>query len=298
MHNPTFMGMGLRTRFVTLAIQSALVAGVLAQPSAPAIPQGPVAVPGARLWCLDTGGSGDAVVFLHAGTGSSQVWEHQIPAFTAAGFRIVACDRRGYGRTTIESEAKAAPPPAADDVEQMTQALGLSRFHLVGTAAGGIVALDYALSFSSRLRSLVVANSIGGVQDPDYLEMSRRLRPSPQFEALPVEFRELGPSYRADNPGGVARWLALEHVSRAPGAAAPPQPMKNRITFAALESLAVPTLLITGDADLYTPPAVLRLFAARIKGSALTVLPEAGHSAYWEQPERFNTAVLAFLRHH
>ena len=297
MHNPTFMGIGLRTRVVTLAMQSALVAAV-AQPSAPAIPQGPVAVPGARLWCIDTGGSGDAVVFLHAGTGSSQVWEHQIPAFTVAGFRIVACDRRGYGRTTIESEAKAAPATAADDVEQLAQALGLSRFHLVGTAAGGIVALDYALSFSSRLRSLVVANSIGGVQDPDYLEMSRRLRPSPQFEALPVDFRELGPSYRADNPGGVARWVALEHVSRAPGAAAPPQPMKNRITFAALESLAVPTLLITGDADLYTPPAVLRLFAARIKGSAMTVLPEAGHSAYWEQPERFNAAVLAFLRQH
>jgi pimeloyl-ACP methyl ester carboxylesterase len=290
------MGIALRTRFVTLAMQTAFVAGVLAQPSAPAIPQGPVAVSGARLWCLDTGGSGDAVVFLHAGTGSSQVWEHQIPAFTAAGFRIVACDRRGYGRTTIEPEAKAAT--AADDVEQLAQALGLSRFHLVGTAAGGIVAFDYALSFSARLRSLVVANSIGGVQDPDYLAMSRRLRPSPQFEALPVEFRELGPSYRAENPDGVARWVALEHVSRAPGAAAPPQPMKNRITFAALGSLAVPTLLITGDADLYTPPAVLRLFAARIKGSALTVLPEAGHSAYWEQPDRFNTAVLAFLRQH
>jgi pimeloyl-ACP methyl ester carboxylesterase len=292
------VGIKMRTRFVTLAIQSALVAGVLTQPSPPAIPQGPVAVPGARLWCLDTGGSSDAVVFLHAGTGSSQVWEHQVPAFTAAGFRVVACDRRGYGRTIVESDTRATPATAADDVEQLARALGLSRIHLVGTAAGGIVALDYALSFSARLRSLVVTNSIGGVQDPDYLEMSRRLRPSPQFEALPVEFRELGPSYRADNPGGVARWLALEHVSRAPGAAATPQPMTNRITFAALESLAVPTLLITGDADLYTPPAVLRLFAARIKGSAMTVLPEAGHSAYWEQPERFNAAVLAFLRQH
>ena len=50
--------------------------------------------------------------------------------------------------------------------------------------------------------------------------------------------------------------------------------MKNRITFAALASLAVPTLLITGDADLYTPPPVLRLFAARIKGSAMTLLPK------------------------
>ena len=74
--------------------------------------------------------------------------------------------------------------------------------------------------------------------------------------------------------------------------------MKNRITFAALATLAVPTLLLTGDGDLYTPPAVLRLFAARIKGSTTVVVTEAGHSAYWEQPEQFNTAVLDFLRKH
>ena len=49
--------------------------------------------------------------------------------------------------------------------------LKIDRFHLVGTAAGGFVAWDYALSFPRRLRSLVVANSIGGVQDPEYLEI-------------------------------------------------------------------------------------------------------------------------------
>ena len=177
-------------------------------------------------------------------------------------------------------------------------ALGLSKFHLLGSAAGGIVALDYALSFPSRLRTLVVANSIGGVQDPDYLETGRRLRPSPQFEALPPEFRELGPSYRAANAAGVARWVALAKASRAPGAPSPPQPTKTRITFAAIESLTVPTLLLTGDADLYTPPSVLRLFGARIKGSTMTVITEAGHSAYWEQPDQFNAAVLAFLEKH
>jgi len=284
---------------ILLAVLTAFAVGrVRAQLTSDVVPQGHVQLPGVRLWCVDTGGTGEPVVALHAATGSSQVWEHQIPALTRAGYRFIACDRRGYGRTIVERAASAGPAAAADDVEQLAQALGLSKLHLIGTAAGGIVALDYALSFQSRLRTLVVANSIGGVQDPDYLEMGRRLRPSPQFEALPAEFRELGPSYRAENPDGVARWLALEHVSRVPGAAAPPQPMKNHITFAALESLAVPTLLITGDADLYTPPPVLRLFAARIKGSAVTLLPEAGHSAYWEQPERFNAAVLAFLRQH
>jgi pimeloyl-ACP methyl ester carboxylesterase len=64
------------------------------------------------------------------------------------------------------------------------------------------------------------------------------------------------------------------------------------------ETLEVPTLRLTGDADLYTPPAVLQLFSRRIKTSTTVILPEVGHSAYWEQPELFNRAVLDFIRRH
>ena len=74
--------------------------------------------------------------------------------------------------------------------------------------------------------------------------------------------------------------------------------MRNRVTFSLLEGIKVPTLLITGDADLYSPPAVLRMFSARIKNSESVVVPEAGHSAYWEQPEIFNRTVLAFIQKH
>jgi pimeloyl-ACP methyl ester carboxylesterase len=70
------------------------------------------------------------------------------------------------------------------------------------------------------------------------------------------------------------------------------------MTFVALESVSIPTLLLTGDADLYSRPSVLRLFAARIKSSTTTIVTEAGHSAYWEQPEQFNAAVLGFLKKH
>jgi len=135
------------------------------------------------------------------------------------------------------------------------------------------------------------------VQDADYLELGRRIRP-PQFDALPPEFRELGPSYRAGNAAGTQRWVELEKMSRPPGPPAPPQPQRNRMTFALLETIKAPTLLVTGDADLYAPPPVLQLFAARIKGSETYIVPEAGHSTYWEQPELFNRAVLNFLGKH
>jgi pimeloyl-ACP methyl ester carboxylesterase len=253
-------------------------------------------LPGVRIWYTDSGGGGTPVVFMHAGTGSTVMWEYQRPAFSRAGYRVIAYDRLGNGRSEINPPG-SQPGAAADDLEGLLNHLGVERFHLVGTAAGGIVSLDYALSYPRRLRSLVIANSIGGVQDTDYLEMGRRLRPSPQFNALPPEFRELGPSYRAGNPNGTARWSELEELSRSKTGRSP-EKMRNRITWSLLETMKVPTLLITGDADLYTPPAVLRLFSKRISTSTSLILPEAGHSAYWEQPELFNRAVLDFIRQH
>src|SRR5262245_25107465 len=253
-------------------------------------------LPGVRIWFKDTGGNGVPLVLVHAATGSSQVWEHQLPAFMAAGYRVIAYDRRGFGRSTIASSG-AQPGTGADDLRALLAHLDIDRFHLVGTAAGGFVALDYALAFPQQLRSLVFANSIGGVQDEDYLELGRRLRPPP-FNTLPPEVRELGPSYRAANPQGTARWMELARTNQPEGQPAPAQAMRNRITFSTLETIKVPTLLITGDADMYAPPPVLRLFAARIKNSESVIVPEAGHSTFWEQPEAFNKAVLDFISKH
>jgi pimeloyl-ACP methyl ester carboxylesterase len=250
-------------------------------------------LPGVRLWYRDTGGNGVPVVLLHANTGNSQAWVYQIPAFTKAGFRVIAYDRRGWGRS--QAQPGAQPGTAADDLRALMQLLGIERFHLLGTAGGGFLAFDYALSFPQQLRSLIVANSIGGMQDEDYLALHARLRPA-QFAAMPPELRELGPSYRATDPEGVRRWLEIEHTSRQPEATA--QPFRNRMTFSMLESLKIPTLMITSDADMFAPPPVLRMFTARIKGAEALIIPEAGHASYWEKPEIFNRAVLDFIRKH
>jgi pimeloyl-ACP methyl ester carboxylesterase len=133
-------------------------------------------LPGVRLWYRDTGGTGVPVVFMHAATGSSGVWEYQIPAFTSAGYRFLAFDRRGFGRTVVDP-AGPQPGTAADDLKALMDHLGISRFHLVGTAAGAFASFDYALSFPDRLRSLVIANSIGGVLDEDFQELDAGFGP-------------------------------------------------------------------------------------------------------------------------
>jgi pimeloyl-ACP methyl ester carboxylesterase len=228
-------------------------------------------LPGVRLCYRDTGGNGIPVVLMHAATGSSRVWEYQIPAFTAAGFRVIAFDRRGFGRTTIVPGG-TQPGTAADDLQALMDFLHVDRFHLIGTAAGGFASIDY-------------------------LALGRRIRP-PEFNALPADVRELGPSYRAANPEGTRRWIELERSNRSEGTPPPAQTMRHRLTFALVETIRTPALILTGGADLYAPPPAMKLIAERINGAEWVVVPEAGHSTYWEQPEAFNSAVLAFLRKH
>ena len=152
-----------------------------------------------------------------------------------------------------------------DDFHALVESLSLESTHLVATATGGITALDYALTHPQRVRSLVAANTIGGVQDEPYLEVQRRLRP-PEIQNLPVELRELSPSYRGTNPEGTRQWLEIEQGSR-PDGPVPAQPLRQPITYARLHGMQIPTLVLSGEADLLSPPALMRMLAAHIPTS-------------------------------
>jgi len=97
----------------------------------------------------------------------------------------------------------------------------------------------------------------------------------------------------AMNPEGLDRWLDINRRSQQEGA--PSQPLRTEITFAKLETIALPVLLMPGDQDLQTPPWVMRRQAAHIPNVEFVVVPEAAHSLNWEQPDAFNREVLNFI---
>jgi 2-succinyl-6-hydroxy-2,4-cyclohexadiene-1-carboxylate synthase len=65
-----------------------------------------------------------------------------------------------------------------------------------------------------------------------------------------------------------------------------------------VEGIKIPTLVVAGDADLYAPPTLMRRIADRIKNAQFVAMPEAGHSVWWEVPDKFNRAVLTFIAKH
>ena len=264
-------------------------ANALVPPQAPAH-EGLAAVGDTHLWYWDTGGEGRPVVLLHPASGSGLIWGYQQAALAKAGYRVIGYSRRSYFNSDPIQKGHAGIGSA--DLDGLAAFLGLKKFSLVASAAGGTIAVDYALSHPDRLEGLVIADNAAGVRDGEIAQAAVDIR-TKGFDDMPVEFRELGPSYRAANPVGARLWTELAH--KAVTGADYRQQVASEITTAKIEAMKVPTLLITGDADLVTPPAILRMVARHIPGSEMVIAPESGHSTYWEMPDIFNAALLGFL---
>ena len=263
-----------------------------------------------QLGYWDTQGSGSVVILMHSGAQSALAWGHQKRPLRQAGYRVIGYSRRGYagsGGLNPSDTAEADPGIASQDLLDLMDYLQIKKAHLVALAHGGYFALDFALSCPQRVISLTVASSMMGITDPHYLQMQARLRP-PFFESLPMDFKELGPAYRASDPLGLAAWNQLakkartttvESVTHASASTLAANPgVRNRICGSTLNTLKLPVLLMTGDADLYVPPPVLRYQASLIKGAKSLLIDESGHCPNWEQPERFNQHLIKFLRQH
>ena len=251
-------------------------------------------LPGVCLRYLDTGGHGTPVVLLHANTGTAESWSMQLPALAQAGYRGIAFDRRGWGKSIANSDSGVQPGSVAEDLDALVNYLNLPRFHLVGIAGGGFVALDYAAWRPERLLKLMVAGSNGQFSEPQMQAYYARIA-IPGLTGNPAlrSFLEVGVSYRAEDPEGYARFIEMEHASRQ--ADAPAQPLRTPNTFEKLAAIQASTLILMGGADLLAPPSLMRTWARHLKRVKFVDIADAGHSINWERPQKFNALTIKFL---
>jgi pimeloyl-ACP methyl ester carboxylesterase len=247
------------------------------------------------LWFTDSGGTGTPIMLLHANTGNSAVWTDQVTSFSRAGYRVIAFDRRGWGKSTADPATGPQPGSVAGDLDALVNYLKLDKFHLLGVAGGGFAALDYAAWHPEKLRSLVIGASTGSISDKEIADFSARIE-IPELRKLPAVYREVGASYRGAKPDGTKHWIEIDEHSRQKDA--PSQPLHTPNTFAKIETIPTPALIITADADLLAPPALMRIWAAHVKNHEWASVPDSGHAIAWEQPDVFNDKVLDFVKRH
>ncbi|NKC29471.1 alpha/beta fold hydrolase [Falsiroseomonas selenitidurans] len=250
-------------------------------------------LPGVRLCYRDSGGTGAPIVLLHANTGTSASWDPQFAAFAAAGHRVLAFDRRGWGASLADPATGPQPASVAQDLDALAGHLDLPRFHLLGVAGGGFCALDYAAWRQDRLLSLTIAASNGSFAEPEMQQLSANIQ-FEGFRALPESFREIGPSFRALYPDRVRAWEHAQEQARQKDTPNQP-PLRTPNTFAKVAAIRLPVLAITASADLYAPPVLMARWLRHLPQAQLVAIADAGHSVPMEQPEAFNDAVLGFI---
>jgi pimeloyl-ACP methyl ester carboxylesterase len=241
-------------------------------------------------------GHGRAVVLLHGIGGNGSLWRPNMPG----GVRSLAWDMPGYGRSA-PLRGEMAFAALADALREGLDAAGVARADLVGHSMGGMVALEYALAFPNRVRSLVlVATSAAfGSSDPAFREEFLRARQAPLDAGLGMAAvaEQLVPGMLGEDPDPEAAPAAAAAMREVPEAAyrAALACLTGFDRRADLPRIAAPTLVIAGGADRVAPPRGMKRMADAIPDAGFCVIEGAGHLLPLERPAAFNDQLQQFL---
>lgn len=243
-------------------------------------------------------GAGDPIVFIHGHPFDHTLWNAQAPL--ADRYRMILPDLRGYGRSGGEGY-RIMMDEIALDIAHLLDELRVSSAIVCGLSMGGQIALEFYRLFPGRVRALVIADSDARGETPESYQ--RRMDLIALIERIGMRqyteehINEYVASASLQNKAVYDHLFAMMAGTRAEAAiAAHRGRAERRDHMEALGSIAVPTLLIVGSEDHFTPPAVMEAMRARIPGARLVVIPGAGHLPNMEDPEAYNRAFLDFCQ--
>lgn len=253
-----------------------------------------------RLEFDDSGGEGLPVVFIHGHPFNRSMWSPQVAFFRDRGWRVIAPDLRGYGMSPV-TLGKVPLEVFARDVVALLDDLALGEVVLVGLSMGGQIVMELYHAYSGRIRAMVLADTFAPAETTEGKvrrnEMADRLvRDGMSSHAHEVLPSMISPRTIAEQPAVAANVLAMMRSTPATGAAAALRGRAERRDYVEmLGRIAIPTLVVVGREDVFTPVSDAQFLHERISGSHFAVIEGAGHMPNLERPAQFNGLVDRFL---
>lgn len=277
-----------------VAITSLLVQAQSSASSNQRQPGSVVPVENGQIYYEECGSGAATVVLIHDGIAHSAVWDQVWPAFCGK-FHTIRYDRRGYGK----SPASTTWYYETDDLATLLRYLKVPRAVIVGSSHGGELSIDFTLAHPDMVQELVLVGAVvSGFSYSDHF-LNRGMANSKPLE-------------KNDIKAAIANWSKDKYVL-APGhdaaqkklleiLSASPNDLNHQdyarptqLALPRLHEIQVPTLILTGDADIPDVHAHAGAIEAGIRGSRRVVLRDCGHLMYLEKPEEFTKIVTGFI---
>lgn len=251
-----------------------------------------------KLFAVEAG-SGHPLVMLHGWPLDHRMFNYQLQKL-AKNFRVVAIDRRGFGKSTAPADMSRE----LDDIDRLIEQLDLGRVHLLGVSQGGRVALRYAATRPERLRSLLLQGAV-----VDGLDV-----PEPESEQVPIgRYADLARMGRLEE--------VIDHWLKHPMMLLPESNITERHLLddivadysgmdlvnydpqhyqfdedilTKLDASSLPVLLLTGALETDARKGHAKEILKRVVNSCEIVFGKSGHLSNLTEPEAFNRAVTNF----
>lgn len=254
-------------------------------------------------------GSGQPVVLIHGYPLSSASWEKQVPALLNAGHRVIAYDRRGFGKSSQPTTGYNYDT-FAEDLHKLVTHLKLRDFALVGFSMGGGEVARYIGKYGSKGVSKAVI--IGGVppfllktaDNPEGVDGSvfqgiEKAVAADRYAFFTEFFKnfyntDVNLGKRVSEQAVQASWNVAAIASATASLACVPtwgEDFRNDVA-----KIDVPTLVIHGDSDRIVPFAAAGQRTAKlINGAELVVIKDGPHNVAWTHADEVNSALVSFL---
>ena len=235
-------------------------------------------------------GVGEPLVLSHGAGGNHAIWFEQV-AFFSRRYQVITWDQRSFGNSTDHAGRHNAEAFAADLLALLDH-LEIDKAHVAGQSMGGWTTVRFALDHPDRVRSVILADTTGGIVTDevraDYQRLTtgearteaERARAEGRLDEDPMRAFLYGQisSLNGERPTDIGAMLF--GVDYAPRAA----------------ELTMPVLMIVGSEDPLFRPRSIRTIANLLPDVRVVEIPGAGHSPYFYQPEQWNRVVMEFLR--
>ena len=247
----------------------------------------------------DDFGAGRSIVLIHGHPFNRSMWQPQAERLKT-NWRVIIPDLRGYGESAVTA-GKVTLEDHAADVCGLLDHLEVDRVILGGLSMGGQIVMEFYRRLPQRVCGLLFADTFAQLDTPEnkanrYKNAERVVREGMRAYALELLPEMIAPANLARLPDVAASVLKMMQDTDPEGAAASLRGRAERRDYVPLlPNIAVPTLIVVGEEDVFTPVSDAERMHNAIASSSLEVIKGAGHMPNLEREAEFNAMLLNWL---